>query len=438
MTDKFFAVFGGVFFVLLTLMIGYLAFVPLQAHAMNIGGGSGGGIINNLTPPSYGAYCGDGRKNQSWEQCDGGAGCTAQCQTAGQCSEVILAKVNVTKLSNASGGNVSRNLYIGKRGSPIPAGKWFLLYKDGNYVNDQSILNYYNVPGIAVERTNGKIQLWVHSGNGRSGSAKEHVEGNIQFFGANVQGLQNGEPGLAGTGLEKARDGRKTLAHDQDEMWIANGRSNFWITTVKGGQWFADTFTTTYRSTVQSCPAPSSPSDPNVPIDDVPPPVPTPTPQCSDGIDNDGDGNIDLADAGCSSSSDTFEGDEPTPAQCADGIDNDGDGNIDLADAGCSEASDDNEANDPVLNPTADITVDPIIAIARKGDPVTILWTASDINSCSVSGPGIDRSYTTSPVSDSAEVIIQEQSTYTIVCQLGGTQVSDSVTVKLIPSFDEF
>src|SRR6185503_6636994 len=37
----------------------------------------------------------------------------------------------------------------------------------------------------------------------------------------------------------------------------------------------------------------------------------------------------------------------PPPKQCADGLDNDGDGKIDLADPGCATASDDNEADDP-------------------------------------------------------------------------------------------
>jgi len=36
------------------------------------------------------------------------------------------------------------------------------------------------------------------------------------------------------------------------------------------------------------------------------------------------------------------------PPQCRDGIDNDGDGNIDLADPGCSSPDDDNEADDPI------------------------------------------------------------------------------------------
>ena len=39
-----------------------------------------------------------------------------------------------------------------------------------------------------------------------------------------------------------------------------------------------------------------------------------PTPQCSDGVDNDGDGKIDMNDPGCSSSTDTDETDVIPPA----------------------------------------------------------------------------------------------------------------------------
>ncbi|MDD2758565.1 MAG: carboxypeptidase-like regulatory domain-containing protein, partial [Patescibacteria group bacterium] len=94
------------------------------------------------------------------------------------------------------------------------------------------------------------------------------------------------------------------------------------------------------------------------------------TPQCRDSIDNDGDGRIDFpADAGCSEADDNNEfissdfvcepplacsvattttggeqgtGGGVTP-QCADGLDNDGDGLIDLADLGCANNSDNNE-----------------------------------------------------------------------------------------------
>jgi formylglycine-generating enzyme required for sulfatase activity len=54
---------------------------------------------------------------------------------------------------------------------------------------------------------------------------------------------------------------------------------------------------------------------------------------CSDGLDNDGDGLVDLDDPGCADGNDL---DERSPAlACDDGADNDGDGRVDLDDPGC-------------------------------------------------------------------------------------------------------
>lgn len=62
---------------------------------------------------------------------------------------------------------------------------------------------------------------------------------------------------------------------------------------------------------------------------------------CANGIDDDGDGATDLADAGCESAA----SDSETTA-CDDGIDNDGDGGVDLADAQCTSGSHTSEAPD--------------------------------------------------------------------------------------------
>jgi len=69
-----------------------------------------------------------------------------------------------------------------------------------------------------------------------------------------------------------------------------------------------------------------------------------PQPECSDGIDNDGDGLIDMADPGCTAPTDNSEVNVGQP-QCSDGIDNDGDGLIDMADPGCTAPTDNSEVN---------------------------------------------------------------------------------------------
>jgi len=54
---------------------------------------------------------------------------------------------------------------------------------------------------------------------------------------------------------------------------------------------------------------------------------------CNDGLDNDGDGVVDLADAGCKDATWNIENPE-----CNDGVNNDTDGLVDLADAQCTNA----------------------------------------------------------------------------------------------------
>ena len=70
-------------------------------------------------------------------------------------------------------------------------------------------------------------------------------------------------------------------------------------------------------------------------------------PQCSNGIDDDGDGDIDFPDdLGCTSAADDSE-DSPTSPQCKDGRDNDGDGLIDFPyDPGCFVDLQDSEEDD--------------------------------------------------------------------------------------------
>jgi hypothetical protein len=68
-------------------------------------------------------------------------------------------------------------------------------------------------------------------------------------------------------------------------------------------------------------------------------------PACDDGIDNDDDGMVDLADPECWGSDDLSE-----VSDCDDGIENDGDGLIDFdgGDPGCTDPADPSE-NDPTL-----------------------------------------------------------------------------------------
>ncbi len=98
--------------------------------------------------------------------------------------------------------------------------------------------------------------------------------------------------------------------------------------------------------------------------DEVDPAVAADAGECANGQDDDGDGTIDAADAGCRGSNGDAEGadallctaaSDGTPRcgtrlfsyPCADGLDNDGDGAIDRADAGCLGVFDLDEGPDP-------------------------------------------------------------------------------------------
>jgi hypothetical protein len=79
-------------------------------------------------------------------------------------------------------------------------------------------------------------------------------------------------------------------------------------------------------------------------LHDVVPEGPPGDPKCTDGLDNDIDGFLDVADSGCQ----TTEG-PPFSDSCFDGFDNDGDGLIDGADPDC-------QAPSPTPTPTATAT----------------------------------------------------------------------------------
>ncbi len=86
--------------------------------------------------------------------------------------------------------------------------------------------------------------------------------------------------------------------------------------------------------------------------------------------------------------------------------------------------------------PTPVITATP--ARVRAGSTSHITWSGTGISgSCTISGPGLSRTATASAcsvASTSADVTVDQQSTYTMTC---GSAVS-SVTVNLIPTFQEF
>ncbi|OGG93368.1 hypothetical protein A2609_01610 [Candidatus Kaiserbacteria bacterium RIFOXYD1_FULL_47_14] len=87
-----------------------------------------------------------------------------------------------------------------------------------------------------------------------------------------------------------------------------------------------------------------------------------------------------------------------------------------------------------VLQPSATISANP--SRVQSGTDSTISWSSHNMDSCSISGPGLTAS---TSLSGSQAVTILSQSTYTITCQaIGFPSVTQSVIVNILPLFQEF
>ena len=89
-------------------------------------------------------------------------------------------------------------------------------------------------------------------------------------------------------------------------------------------------------------------------------------------------------------------------------------------------------ANCSVLNPTATISANP--TRVRPGKASTITWSASDVKSCSVSGPGLSSAAT----SGSQSPAVTTRSVYTITCQTLSSPITATAIVNVVPLFQEF
>lgn len=84
---------------------------------------------------------------------------------------------------------------------------------------------------------------------------------------------------------------------------------------------------------------------------------------------------------------------------------------------------------------SASLTVTANPALVRSGNTSVISWSASNVTSCTMNGPGISASGVTGSATTPA---ITAQSTYTLSCVVTGLgTVSRSVTVGLVPKFEE-
>ncbi len=206
-------------------------------------------------PPSYGPYCGDGVVNQTWEQCDGGAQCTAQCQTVGQCVAMSFARITITDVQNiergsGTNGSVTSDLFLGSASNRIPQGTWFPVFAGGSAITDSDLAAYADVPGLAVQRMAGKIRVLLYGSYPQQPRVPplEHLEGTIEFF----QGVATGQ--VVDTSVNSvlendAFDGQKFVGARGDELWLSGGKSYFWISVDTAN----DAFFTTYTAQPAQC-----------------------------------------------------------------------------------------------------------------------------------------------------------------------------------------
>lgn len=85
-----------------------------------------------------------------------------------------------------------------------------------------------------------------------------------------------------------------------------------------------------------------------------------------------------------------------------------------------------------VYNPSLTISASP--TRVRSGNASIITWSASSVDSCSVSGPGISASGLSGSQSTGG---LTNQSTYTLTCTTEGGSISASVIVTIAPAFEE-
>ena len=85
-----------------------------------------------------------------------------------------------------------------------------------------------------------------------------------------------------------------------------------------------------------------------------------------------------------------------------------------------------------VRAPNATISANP--TRVSVGGSSTVTWSASQVNSCVVSGPGLS----STSLSGSQSVTINTQSTFRITCQTNGTPITSSFTANVVPRYQEF
>ena len=120
--------------------------------------------------------------------------------------------------------------------------------------------------------------------------------------------------------------------------------------------------------------------------------------------------------------------------QCSDGLDNDFDGNADYPqDLGCESALDDLEESPP-----ASVTINAVPTLVLSGEGSVVTWSTLNTSSCTVTGTNGD-SWTGTSGSQTTGPIV-ETTIYTLSCLDLESEPTENVSIEiqLKPEFQEF
>ena len=337
----------------------------------------------NVTPPVYGAYCGDGVVNQWWELCDSGnnpqiVGCSNQCQyVIPDCREHVFIKTSLFNIQNVKqDADASIDVYIG--GRIIPSGVWEVVMYDGVAVIDTDDMNTYEDTldvGVTMQRKATGTITTRHFGSHQNDGTQEHLEGTIVFYGSDATSVGNDTSGnnqMENWGPNMVA--QKAINVNKDAAWIDSEVSNFWTTVT-----IADDSFFTYWDPIPVC---EDPNQPPVAVASSSQTILIGETVLLDGIESyDADGTIvsydwDFGDTSNDTGSTTSHSygtpgvytvvlavqdddgatdtdsititvqDSSPVYECSDRKDNDGDGEIDYPyDPGCDSPEDDDEYN---------------------------------------------------------------------------------------------
>jgi len=162
-------------------------------------------------------------------------------------SNEIWARIFITDFQNVGVGDMSDNIYVGNNSSPINSGDWFMVHDGTNYINDPTL--YEDVPGLAVQRLNGKVLLGIHGSHpGTQASIQEFADGYIEFFNGNITSI------ASDSGKNKIESG----GIHPDVVSFENDKSNFNLGVNTADDFYFVNYT--YQTDESCTPPPTGPS----------------------------------------------------------------------------------------------------------------------------------------------------------------------------------